>query len=237
MPVFRTVNMPMGFVVLLPFSTSFSTPENAVMHPVQVLTPSPSSSRHHHCHLSSLFYHLVLWSRHITPFMTSLWLHDSGPLSWTFYFPDVPLLFWFHLHRHISFYCFSDRSLSSNPLYFLIKIDCSHTSFVGFHLFLSLPWCSYWGITVTVTPLSTVYRPVGSHCNSSAFESQDILSPSQPWVLLWTSEIISAENSIPLRSPSLIPSVEWNLAILLLCWTTGLKQESPIARSLLSFVL
>ena len=34
MPVFRTVNMPMGFVVLLPFSTSFSTPENAVMHPV-----------------------------------------------------------------------------------------------------------------------------------------------------------------------------------------------------------
>jgi len=26
--------MPMGFVVLLPFSTSFSTPENAVMHPV-----------------------------------------------------------------------------------------------------------------------------------------------------------------------------------------------------------
>jgi len=39
MPVFRTVNMPMGFVVLLPFSTSFSTPENAVMHPVIVFIP------------------------------------------------------------------------------------------------------------------------------------------------------------------------------------------------------
>jgi len=30
--------MPMGFVVLLPFSTSFSTPENAVMHPVSLLS-------------------------------------------------------------------------------------------------------------------------------------------------------------------------------------------------------
>ena len=26
--------MPMGFLVSLPFSTSFSTPENTVMHPV-----------------------------------------------------------------------------------------------------------------------------------------------------------------------------------------------------------
>jgi len=37
MSIFRAVNMPMGFVVSLPFSTSFSTPENALMHPVTPL--------------------------------------------------------------------------------------------------------------------------------------------------------------------------------------------------------
>ena len=34
MTVFGTVNMLMGFVISLSFSTSFSCPENRVMHPV-----------------------------------------------------------------------------------------------------------------------------------------------------------------------------------------------------------
>ena len=39
--IFSTVNMSMGFVVLLAFSIPFSFPENEVMHPVRV-----SSSAH-----------------------------------------------------------------------------------------------------------------------------------------------------------------------------------------------
>ena len=36
MTIFHAVNMPMGFVVLFAFSTSFSSSENHVMHPVRV---------------------------------------------------------------------------------------------------------------------------------------------------------------------------------------------------------
>ena len=45
MTIFHAVNMPMGFVVLFAFSTSFSSSENHVMHPVRVrLSPSLPSS-------------------------------------------------------------------------------------------------------------------------------------------------------------------------------------------------
>ena len=35
MTIFQSMGMPMGFVILLPFSTSFSDLENDVMHPVR----------------------------------------------------------------------------------------------------------------------------------------------------------------------------------------------------------
>ena len=46
MAIFHAVNMPMGFVVLFAFSTSFSSSENHVMHPVMVLPPFRAHLRH-----------------------------------------------------------------------------------------------------------------------------------------------------------------------------------------------
>ena len=40
MTIFHAVNMPMGFVVLFAFSTSFSSSENHVMHPVMEMKGS-----------------------------------------------------------------------------------------------------------------------------------------------------------------------------------------------------
>ena len=45
MTVFGTVNMLMGFVISLSFSTSFSCPENGVMHPVMVQTGTNDSDQ------------------------------------------------------------------------------------------------------------------------------------------------------------------------------------------------
>ena len=78
------------------------------------------------------------------------------------------------------------RRVFMNDLCFVVFIKflngvffmTANTLTVGLQLFSPLPQSSTTSVTVTVTPLSTVYRPVGSHCNSlNLRKSSPLLSP------------------------------------------------------------
>ena len=120
MTVFRTVNMLMGFVISLSFSTSFSCPENGVMHPVSLK-------------VAALM--IGCWSKDI--WASALSEMGQGELMGSICCTRIPFILVMISQSHLSLLL---KSYSSNPLVDLKTHFGTSTVVLFFVMILTTPY-------------------------------------------------------------------------------------------------